>query len=377
MSESVEIVGAGPAGLSAARTITGSGRQAIVYERHSDVGRRFHGDYQGLENWTTDIDVLDEFAAIGIEPSFQYTPFSEAVFFDPKGREYVFRSARPIWYLVRRGSGPGTLDQSLKTQAIDAGADIRFNTIRERLPNGGIVAHGPRRPDAIAVGYVFNCDRANGAFSVADDELAPKGYSYLLICNGQATLATCLFEDFHNEATYLERTVRFFEDKVGIKMVNPRRFGGYGNVLPALDARRGSMLYVGEAAGFQDALFGFGIRYAILSGHLAARALLEAAPEKYGEMVAQRFGGLLRSAVVNRYFYQNLGNRGYVKLLRRIDRAADVADWLRTFYGSRRIKSLLYPIARHKLAREPELIASCSETCDCTWCRCQVHGACA
>jgi len=31
-------------------------------------------------------------------------------------------------------------------------------------------------------------------------------------------------------------------------------------------------LIAGKAAGFQDALFGFGLRYAILSGHLAGRA---------------------------------------------------------------------------------------------------------
>ncbi|MFQ6046300.1 MAG: NAD(P)/FAD-dependent oxidoreductase [Gemmatimonadales bacterium] len=377
MRKPIEIVGAGPAGLSAALTITSRGGQAVVYERHSDVGRRFHGDFQGLENWTVDIDVLDEFASIGVEPTFEYTPFTEAVFFDPNGREYVFRSARPIWYLVRRGSDAGTLDQSLRRQALDAGAEIRFNTVQEHLPNGGIVAHGPRRPDAIAVGYIFDCDRANGAFSVAAEELAPKGYSYLLICNGRATVASCLFQDFHNEATYLERTVDFFTDKVGITLVNARRFGGYGNLLPVRNARKGRMLYVGEAAGLQDALFGFGIRYAVLSGHLAGRAFLEGGPKRYRALLDERFDSLLKAAVVNRYFYEKLGNRGYVKLLRRVERAADVGDWLRAFYGSGHTKSLLYPVAHRKLSRKPDLIRECAEGCDCTWCRCGDRAACA
>lgn len=35
----------------------------------------------------------------------------------------------------------------------------------------------------------------------------------------------------------------------------------------------GPRMYVGEAAGFQDALFGFGLRYALTSGHLAGRAV--------------------------------------------------------------------------------------------------------
>ena len=33
--------------------------------------------------------------------------------------------------------------------------------------------------------------------------------------------------------------------------------------------------FVGEAAGFQDYLFGLGIRYALTSGNLAARSILE------------------------------------------------------------------------------------------------------
>jgi len=55
-------------------------------------------------------------------------------------------------------------------------------------------------------------------------------------------------------------------------MTNPRPFGGFGNLYTGQAVRKGRLLYTGEAAGFQDALFGFGLRYAMLSGHLAARA---------------------------------------------------------------------------------------------------------
>ena len=175
MAMTVEITGAGPAGLAAALTVAKQDVRVIVTERHGEVGQRFHGDFQGLENWTTTGDVLDELAAIGIEPTFEHAPFRECVYYDPTGREYVFRSERPIWYLVRRGSDSGTLDQSLKSQALAAGVDLRLSTVQKHLPDGGIVAHGPRRPDAIAVGYVFETDRANGAFAAISDQLAPKG----------------------------------------------------------------------------------------------------------------------------------------------------------------------------------------------------------
>jgi flavin-dependent dehydrogenase len=375
MTTPIEIAGAGPAGLAAALTVVKEGNHAIVSERHGDVGHRFNGDFQGLENWTTDGDVIDELEAIGIDPTFEHTPFKECVYFDPSGREYVYRSERPIWYLVRRGSTAGTLDHGLKTQALEAGAEIRFNTAQEHLPEGGIVAHGPRRADAIAVGYVFESDRADGAFAAISDELAPKGYSYLLICGGRATIASCMFADFHQEKIYLDRTVEFFREKVGLEMTNARRFGGFGNVIVAHDPRKGNMLYVGEAAGFQDALFGFGMRYAMLSGHLAARAWLQERPEIYDRLWRERLGGLLRAAVVNRHFYEKIGNRGYASLMSRIEGASDVRNWLRRYYEGGWGKSLLYPLARRGLKRKSDLVAGCIEGCDCTWCRCEHAGA--
>lgn len=40
-------------------------------------------------------------------------------------------------------------------------------------------------------------------------------------------------------------------------------------------AIKGGHLLVGEAAGFQDVAFGFGIRYVILSGYLASKSIIE------------------------------------------------------------------------------------------------------
>lgn len=74
------------------------------------------------------------------------------------------------------------------------------------------------RADAIAAGYLFDTDMADGIYAVVSDDLAPKGYAYLLMNRGRGTLATCLFEDFHKEREYLERCVAFFDDKIGVHM---------------------------------------------------------------------------------------------------------------------------------------------------------------
>lgn len=365
----VHIVGAGPAGLAAALTVALAGARAIVHEQRSDVGGRFHGDLQGIENWTTPGDALDEFASIGIRPDFDARPFREGVFFDPDGREYRYASPDPLFYIVRRGSEPGTLDQHLKAQALAAGVDIRFREPRARLPEGGIVAGGPRAADAIAVGYVFETDRADGVFGVLSERLAPKGYAYLLICAGRGTVASCLFDDFHNEQLYLERAVDFFRRRAGLVMRNAVRFGGAGNAFLPGTARQGSILFAGEAAGFQDALWGFGMRTGILSGHLAARALLAWSPESYDRAWRARLGGLLRTSLVNRYVFARIGDRGYVKLMRGIARTADARGWLRRHYAPSLMKLLLLPLAR-RVVRSRRVAPGCPlPRCDCTWCR--------
>jgi flavin-dependent dehydrogenase len=365
----LEIVGAGPAGLAANVVAARAGLRAIVHERRSNVGLRLHGDFQGLENWTTDMDVLDELASYGIEPSFEYVPIHEQVCFDPRGHEHLFRSNRPFYYLVRRGPGVGTLDQGLKDQVLQAGVDLRFNDSIEQLPQGGIVAQGPRAADVIAVGYVFETDAADGCFAVVDDRLAPEGYGYLLISRGRATLASCIFRDFHSEAEYLERTLSFFQQRVGFSLRSPRRFGGYGNAWPSHTWRNGRLLYAGESGGLQDALWGFGMRYAMLSGALAAKAFAGVGPEQYDELVQRRLYGLLRTSVVNRYLYATLGHFGYDFALQKLDRSKDARGWLRAQYAPKWWKTLAFPLARRSRRSKVQGIPA-RDGCDCTWCRC-------
>jgi flavin-dependent dehydrogenase len=346
MTRGIEILGAGPAGLSAAVTLARAGRAVTLYERQSDVGRRFHGDLQGLENWTTPGDVLEELAGMGIEPTFDFTAIREGVFFDSDGRDRAFRSDRPAFYLVRRGVEMGTLDQSLKAQAIAAGATIRFGHAPPDLPTPCIRTPGPGRCDALDVGYVFETDMADGVFAVLSERLAPKGYAYLLISRGWGTVAACLFEDYGNAREYRERTRHFFERRAGLRMTNPRAFGGTGNVRSRPLVRVGDALYAGEAAGLQDALWGFGMRYALVSGHMAARALHAERPGEYERSFRQRFTGFLRTSVVNRYFYERMGDRGYARLLHAVGRANDAREWLRRFYAPRLWKTLWFPFAR-------------------------------
>lgn len=337
----------------------------IVYEKRPDVGGRFHGDFQGLENWTAEIDVLAELDSLGIRASFDHTPVAEIVCFAPGGRAHTLRAAEPIFYLVRRGSEAGTIDQALKTQALAAGISIRCSARRSHVPHGSVVAEGPHRADAIAAGYVFETDMADGCYAAVAERLAPGGYSYLLVDHGRGTVATCLFEGFHEEHQYLDATVDFFGREAGLRWRSARHFGGSGNYDYVRTAVIGGHLYAGEAAGFQDALFGFGLRYAILSGHLAGRA--HGSDHVYEQSWRPRLSALNAASFVNRWLYARLGDRGRRFVLDHVVAERDPRRMLRRIYTPARWKSAL---ARW-LPGEPLLAAEDAKPgCDCTWCRC-------
>src|SRR3546814_11054209 len=87
-AEPVTVVGAGPAGLACAIALARAGRHVVVREWHRDVGARFHGDFQGLENWSDERDALDELAAAGIQATFEHHPVLQGTVYDPRGNLY-------------------------------------------------------------------------------------------------------------------------------------------------------------------------------------------------------------------------------------------------------------------------------------------------
>lgn len=363
----IRIAGAGPAGLASAITLARVGRRVIVHEAQRQVGYRFQGDLQGLENWTSDEDVIEELDGRGLSTAFEKLACREGTAFDAHGRAYPVRSGTPLFYTVERGPGPGSLDTALLAQARELGVEVRFNDRLATLPERGVLGVGPKAADAIAVGYHFDTAMPDGFWAICDDALAPQGYAYLLVMRGRGTVKSCMFTGFKQERVYVERTIAAFTRLAGLEMKAPRAHGGVGNFRLPASALSGKHPVVGEQAGFQDALFGFGMRYAIRSGVLAARSLLEGLD--YDALWRDALEPLVRASVVGRALYGVAGNPGYRWLLR-AQLGRDARGFLRRLYRPSLFKDLLLPWARRRYRSRREDTSCDHVDCECIWCRC-------
>ncbi len=341
----VSVVGAGPAGLAAAIELARNGMQVTVYEAQASVGSRFHGDFQGMENWTTADDVRDWLERLHLQLDFPHRPVNEVALVTPSLERYTVHGDRPLVYLVRRGPGPDTLDRHLEAQARRLGVQFRLRRrIESRVGNGPTVwATGPASTQAVVAGIVAETSHPDQVVAIASDALAPRCYAYCIIWNRRATLATGLATRFREAWPCFEQARHAFE-RLGLTDFRAeRRFGGRANIILGRPLQQDDQFWVGEAAGLQDYLLGFGLRYALLSGHLAARALLTGA--RYPDLLQRELGGQFRAGFVNRLIYNRAGERGYRWLIRWVARKGDVERRARRIYSMTFLHRALFPLA--------------------------------
>ncbi len=221
------------------------------------------------------------------------------------------------------------------------------------------------------MGYLFETDLEDLTACVLSHRLAPSGYSYLLVADGRATLVSCHFANLPRWRDHLQATMEAFQRLFRFEMKSARFFSGYGNVFARKRFREGQKLYVGEAAGLQDGLWGFGMRFAIRSGYLAAESLLHG--KDYEERVRQELLPQHRAGLVNRFFWDLMSDRLFALFLGRAARWPDARRRLRELTGPHPLKALIAPFGQ--ITRGWQLRCrdeSCQrEDCTCVWCTCR------
>jgi flavin-dependent dehydrogenase len=370
-TEHISVIGAGPAGLTAAINLANNGWPVTVYELKQDVGTRFNGDYQGIENWSTEEDAHKFMESIGIAPDFRFAPYAEGDFFNPGGEKYNFRMSRPLFYLVERGTSEWSLDQGLKRQALEAGVQFEWGKRMSHAPDGKvIISTGPHAADAVARGMVFNTSHENYYAAFLDDEIAPQGYAYLLVNEGKATFATCLFEKFSEAFSFFDAALDRMQQHVDININDPESFGGYINFsLNQQLMKDHRIYYVGESAGFQDFLFGFGMRYAMHSGYLAAQSIMEGL--SYPDLCEEHIIPKMETSLANRWLFTRLENLGYTIMLDRLKSQEDIMPMLQNQYNPSWYKRTILPMAKRAFKTRLEDKQCMHQNCSCVWCR---HG---
>lgn len=338
--EDIKILGGGLSGLIAAINLAKEGYEVEVYEKNKDVGMRFHGDLEGMENWSGKKDIIEELKEMNIEINFDCDPFSHVTVTNCVERREVYNE-RPLFYLVKRGSFRGTLDFSLKEQALRSGVVIHFE---KTLPHdkADIVATGPV-PDkvmGIVKGVTFETDAEDTVVLVLNDELAYRGYAYLLITKGYGSTCTVVFNELYRVNDCFRKMKEFFVEKFSLDMQSPKEVGGIGSFSLKKVFRKGDALYVGEAAGLQDFLWGFGMRFAIKSGYLASQSIIN--NDDYVKIAEKHFRNKSKASIVNRYLWEKLSKKNFSFC---INNAEFIRKNINSIYSYNLPQRIIYPLA--------------------------------
>jgi flavin-dependent dehydrogenase len=314
----VTIAGAGLAGLVAANVLARAGRAVDVYERKSRLLPSSGPHTEGVRNYRS-TDVLEELRSYG----FDIAPTStihRTIRHSPHFRNVLHG---PAHYLFMRGREPETVDQALYRNAVAAGGRFHFGEATD--PGAADIAACGPPPEAfniLGAGYTFSSEGSpldlGTAHALFDDDVAPGGY--LVVTPGVPfhSIYSVSWKELNFERL-LARTEKAFDLPWIREILGTSRWVGkihgraYFQQDPIAQSRRSGTRYVGEAGGFQDAVAGFGFRYAVVTGSLAARSVLEG--QDYAELLNQAFGREFLDAYAFREKLNRASNDDYDRMV--------------------------------------------------------------
>ncbi len=339
----VTILGGGIAGLTAAINLKRAGLDVVVYERKHFCGKHTQ-DFQFLENWTSEQDALATLRSLNIRTDFYAKPCHVLEMLSPTLKRCTKRSSRPFMYLVKRGPMEGSMDRALQKQAVDAGVPIVFNS-KFDTEKADIIATGKQAPTFIASGLTFHFDHPDKILVLFDDSLSRRIYSYFVVNDniGQIVSINPVGDIGHRDR--FDRTVKRFEEIVGFKLPEEtHRFAAPASLYYSKRAKINHQYYVGEAAGFQDCLAGFGMAYAAKSGFLAAASIVGS--DDYDRRWRADLLKTMKVSRINRLLFERLANNGYEKLVKLLNSGNSA---VLKILGGDDLRNILHKVYNHSL----------------------------
>ncbi|MEE2986044.1 MAG: NAD(P)-binding protein [Candidatus Thermoplasmatota archaeon] len=341
----IHIMGAGLSGLAAAITLAKEGVEVHVHDVRKDSGERFDGDFQALENWSMDADFFDQLTEWGYDTNeFKATEFSVVDLIHPDDEITKTHTPKVAYRIVERGTSDHTIDQGFKRMAIAAGANLHYKS-RVKEEDCQIIACGPKGTSAVAYGEIFKTNHPNHIAFQLNDKLAPGSYSYLIIIDGIGLICTCLWRKQRGTDRFLNETIAWYQKHYpDIDMVPIKRVGGKGDFTINKNYFQDGRYYVGESGGLQDFMWGFGMRMAVWSGHLAAQDILGNCD--YETEVRKQLMPYVKTSVANRFLMNRVGDRTFKRMckawMKDQKKRGDGLIWIGKLFRPTWYKSLLY-----------------------------------
>ncbi len=334
----VVVVGAGPAGLTAAAKLAALGHDVVVLEEHPEVGRPVHcTGVLGAEAF----DELD----LPREPILTIT--GAAAFRYGHAEPVIVETDRIKAAVIDRGR----FDAALAVRAVDAGAEVRTSARVETLDvtSDGVTVHVRdgetvrARACVLACGANYRFNRQLGlgvprAFVQTAQietpfaelpridvrfgrEIAPGGFAWAVPFHrdGQPYVRLGLFCD-SGASPRFKKFMQQMAQESGIDVASlpkPRL-----KMLPLGPVKRtvaDRVVAIGDAAGLVKPTTGGGIYYSILSGVMAAEALADALRrDELGERQLRacedgwraKLGPDIRAGLAFRALATRIGDRG-------------------------------------------------------------------
>ena len=296
----INILGGGLSGLSAAINLAKEGEAVTVYEKRNDIGGQIKPNYQAVSKIGDNINKY--LNSLNLNPDFDVTLISKAYICTRK--RDIFVSLAESSALVLRG-GKTSLEYGLYKEAKSLGVKFEFNS-NKKENEVDIVAIGPKWCDAVAFGAVYeNLNFEKDCFlNMYDERFSPTGW-YLYIVpfpDGKFEVINCVSQPYVSQVKKL-----FFaaikEREILKEIIGENKpihyFGGFGGVAMPKSAVVCGRIYIGESAGFQDSFRGFGIKYALESGYLAAKSIVH--NKDYDKLWKKRFKKELKKSFSRRF----------------------------------------------------------------------------
>jgi len=257
---------------------------------------------------------------------------------------------------VERGTDEHCIDQGFKRMAIEAGATIHYGSKRDP-EECQIIAAGPKDSSAVAFGEIFHTDHPNHVSFQLNDKLAPGAYSYLIVIDGIGLICTCLWRKQKKSGRYLNETIAWYESHYELNRRPIKRVGGKGDFSLPDKYFHDGRYYVGEAGGLQDFMWGFGMRYAITSGVLAAKSIL--GEGDYESEVRKNLVPLIKISATNRFLMNRIGDNGFKMVarywMRDQRKKGDGLEFMRWVYTPGIFRKMLWPVTKLAMLRRKKL----------------------